>query len=170
MKPITRLAPILACVAGAAFAAAPKPAATPASRPAASTAAQPAATAAPATAPTASDPPIRKLDGVLVDIKGRGLYTYDGDTVVGKSNCNAQCRLLWPPLMAEPGAQAKGPFTLAARDDGKQQWALRGKPLYRWASDLNYGDHGGNGVSDRWHLVQVGKKPPAAATETPYQH
>ena len=170
MKPITRLAPILLFAASTAFAAAPKPTAAPAAKPAANAAAMPAAPAPPAAASTAGDPPIRKLDGVLVDIKGRGLYTYDGDTVAGKSNCNAQCRLLWPPLMADPGAQAKGPFTLAGRDDGKQQWALRGKPLYRWASDLKYGDHGGDGVSDKWHLVQVGKKPAPASTETPQKN
>lgn len=154
------LAPLLLCVAGLAFATSPKPAAE-------STAAP---TTAAAPAPAAEDPPIRKLDGVLVDIKGRGLYTYDGDLVPGKSDCNAQCRLLWPPLMAEPGAKAKGPFTLAMRDDGTQQWALRGKPLYRWASDKKYGDHGGNGVSDKWHLVQLGKKPTPASTETPYKN
>ena len=166
MKPITWLAPILLCLAGASIAATPKPGSAPAGKPATSNAAAPAVAAAPA----ASEPPIRKLDGVLVDIKGRGLYTFDDDTVAGKSQCNAQCRLLWPPLMAEPGAQAKGPFTLAARDDGSQQWALRGKPLYRWASDTKYGDHGGNGVSDKWHLVQVGKKPAPASTETPYKN
>ena len=150
MKPITSLAIVLLCTVAPAYAA-PTPAA-----------------AAPAVAaPAASDPPIRKLDGVLVETKGRGLYTYDGDTVSGKSSCNAQCRLLWPPLVAEPGAKPKGPFTLATRDDGSQQWALRGKPLYRWASDTAYGDHGGDGVSDKWHLVQVGKKPTAAVTQTP---
>ena len=168
MKPITWLAPVLLCLAGTSLAATSKPPTATAGKPAASGAAAPAAPVA--ASPAATDPPIRKLDGVLVDIKGRGLYTYDGDTVAGKSNCNAQCRLLWPPLMAEAGAQAKGPFTLASRDDGSQQWALRGKPLYRWASDTKYGDHGGNGVSDKWHLVQVGKKPPVAVNETPYQH
>ena len=30
-------------------------------------------------APAEAGPPIRKLDGHLVDLKGRGLYTWDGD-------------------------------------------------------------------------------------------
>lgn len=113
-----------------------------------------------------SDPPIRKLNGILVDMKGRGLYTLDNDKVLGKSSCNAQCKILWPPMKAEAGALPKGPFTLAARDDGSKQWALRGKPLYRWASDKKYGDAGGDGVSDVWHLVRAVPKP-AAASATP---
>ena len=117
----------------------------------------------------AGAPPIRKLDGVLVDDKGRGLYLYTGDDEPGRSKCNGQCRLLWPPLMADADAKPKGPFTIALRDDGTRQWALRGRPLYRWASDRKFGDHGGNGVSDRWRLVTVGKSPPKTATATPYQ-
>ena len=158
---------IACCFAGLALAASPKLAKVSPAKPAAAAMAAPAAAPAAPAAPLASDPPIRKLDGVLVDAKGRGLYTFDGDTVLGKSSCNAQCRLLWPPLTAAPGATPKGPFTLASRDDGTWQWALRGRPLYRWASDKGYGAHGGDGVSDRWHLVQVGKKPAPAATETP---
>lgn len=121
-----------------------------------------------ADAPAKGAPPIRKLDGVLVDDKGRGLYTYVGDDEPGRSKCNAQCRLLWPPLMADADAQPRDPFTLATRDDGSRQWALRGKPLYRWASDKKFGDHGGHGVSDKWKLVTVGTKAkPTVAT--PYQ-
>jgi predicted lipoprotein with Yx(FWY)xxD motif len=123
-------------------------------------------TAPPATTLDETTPPIRKLDGVLVDEKGRGLYTYAGDDEPGRSKCNRQCRLLWPPLMATANSRPKGPFTLARRDDGTLQWALRGKPLYRWASDKKFGDHGGNGVSDDWVLVTVGK--PASAVPTPY--
>ena len=114
----------------------------------------------------AGDPPIRKLDGVLVDAKGRGLYTYTADDVPGHSKCNAQCQILWPPLMADADAKPKGPFTLATRDDGSRQWALRGKPLYRWASDRKFGDHGGNGISDRWRLVTVGPKPTPSPAPT----
>lgn len=100
-------------------------------------------------------PPIRKLDGHLVDLKGRGLYTWDGDKQGSSSQCNAQCRILWPPLFAADNAAPKGPFTLVKRDDGRYQWALNGRPLYRWASDKKWGDAGGDGVGDTWHLVKV---------------
>lgn len=106
--------------------------------------------------PAAADPPIRKHNNLLVDIKGRGLYTWDGDLKPGRSSCNGQCRLLWPPIFADEGAVPKGPFDLVDRDDGRKQWALRGRPLYRWASDKKFGDAGGDGVSDTWHLVRLG--------------
>lgn len=118
-----------------------------------------AAPAAPAAEPLPSDPPIRQRSGILVDLKGRGLYTFDKDTVPGKSQCNNQCRLLWPPLVADDQAVPKGPFTVITRDDGSRQWAFKDKPLYRWASDKTRGDAGGERVTG-WKLVKV--LPPAA--------
>ena len=118
-----------------------------------------------AAAPAPGDPPIRKLDGHLVDSKGRGLYTWDGDTKGSTSQCNAQCRLLWPPLFADENAVPKGPFDLVKREDGRYQWALRGRPLYRWASDKKWGDAGGDQVAGTWHLVKV--SAPAAAAAAP---
>ena len=115
----------------------------------------PAAAPASAPAPASSEPPIRKLDGHLVDLKGRGLYTFDGDIKGNTSECNSQCRLLWPPLFADDNAVPKGPFTLVKRDDGRYQWALNGRPLYRWKSDKKWGDAGGDGVADMWRLVKV---------------
>lgn len=126
----------------------------------------PAPAATPAIAPD-TGPPIRKLDGHLVDLKGRGLYTWEGDKTSGRSSCNYQCRLLWPPLFADESAKPSGPFTIAQREDGKTQWALRGKPLYRWASDKKYGDAGGDGVSDTWRLVRVGAAAPKPTS--PYE-
>jgi predicted lipoprotein with Yx(FWY)xxD motif len=125
----------------------------------------PAVAAEPATTPAPGEPPIRKLDGHLVDLKGRGIYTWDGDKVLGQSACAAQCRLLWPPIAADDAATPKGPFTIATRPDGTRQWALRGRPLYRWASDKAYGDAGGDQVAGSWHLVRVaapGGKPATA--------
>jgi predicted lipoprotein with Yx(FWY)xxD motif len=110
-------------------------------------------------------PPIRQRDGILVDLKGRGLYTYDGDTDPKKSLCDAQCRLLWPPVFADAGAKPRGQFTIVARNDGRQQWAYKGKPLYRWASDRKRGDAGGDNISGVWHLVRVPKPVPTYVPE-----
>jgi predicted lipoprotein with Yx(FWY)xxD motif len=127
--------------------------------------------AVPAVAPTPAvaaaavpDPPIRKLNGHLVDSKGRGLYFWDGDKTGSTSSCNNQCRLLWPPLFADDNAVPKGPFTLVKRDDGRYQWALNGRPLYRWTSDKKWGDAGGDTVAGVWHLV---KTTPSKKAEAP---
>jgi predicted lipoprotein with Yx(FWY)xxD motif len=119
--------------------------------------ATPAAAAPASTAPAAppsNAPPIRQRNGILVDLKGRGLYNFGGDDE-GKSNCSGQCILLWPPIIADAGAKPKGDFTLVTRDDGQKQWAWKGKPLYRWVSDKKRGDAGGDGVNGMWHLARL---------------
>lgn len=114
--------------------------------------------------PAPGAPPIRQRDGILVDMKGRGLYTFDNDVEPGVSTCNNQCRLLWPPILADANAVPRGQFTLAKRKDGTTQWAYKGKPLYRWASDKVRGDAGGERVTG-WHLIPVTKPSvPAPAT------
>jgi predicted lipoprotein with Yx(FWY)xxD motif len=32
--------------------------------------------------------------------------------------------------------KASGDYSVITRDDGKKQWALKGKPLYFWAKDM----------------------------------
>jgi len=106
------------------------------------------------------EPPFRQRGDILVEIKGRGVYTYDGDKVANQSDCLGQCVLLWPPVYAEDEAKPKGSFTILVRkDNGKRQWAFKGKPLYRWVSDLKRGDAGGDGVAGVWRLVKVFPKP-----------
>ena len=111
-----------------------------------------------------SDPPIRQREGILVDLKGRGLYSYDGDVDPKRSLCINQCRLLWPPIAASAEAKPKGQFTIVARPDGTRQWAYRGKPLYRWVSDQKRGDAAGDGIMGVWHLVKL---PPPIPNLTP---
>ena len=148
-------------LASASTASAAQPTAT---TPAASTPA-----AAPAAKPPVSDlPPIRQRGGILVDLKGRGLYNFKGDKP-GKSNCIAQCILLWPPIIADANAKPRGEFTLVDRDDGQKQWAWKGLPLYRWVSDKKRGDAGGDGVNGVWHLARVQPAIPQYAPE-PVKH
>jgi predicted lipoprotein with Yx(FWY)xxD motif len=90
----------------------------------------------------------------FVDGKGMTLYTFDKDTA-GKSVCNGQCATNWPPLMASADAKASGDWTVITRDDGKKQWAYKGKPLYTWAKDTKPGDATGDGVANNtWHVAQ----------------
>jgi predicted lipoprotein with Yx(FWY)xxD motif len=134
--------------------------------PLASFAAEPA-TPAPAARPGSdpSAPPVRERQGVLVDLKGRGLYIYTRDDVRGRSKCDAKCVLLWRPLYANDTAKPRGPFTLIKRDDGRLQWALRDQPLYLWSGDSKRGDAGGDGAAGVWKLVRVTPAATPAGTK-----
>jgi predicted lipoprotein with Yx(FWY)xxD motif len=83
------------------------------------------------------------------------LYTFDNDKVgSGKSVCNGPCATNWPPLLATDGAQPTGEFTVIVRDDGKKQWALKGKPLYYWTQDIKPGDKTGDGFNKVWQVAK----------------
>ena len=89
----------------------------------------------------------------LVDAKGMTLYTFEKDSG-GKSACNGQCAMSWPPLKAEAGAKASGDWTLVTRDDGSSQWAYKSKPVYTWIKDTKPGDVTGDGMlNGAWHVA-----------------
>jgi predicted lipoprotein with Yx(FWY)xxD motif len=99
--------------------------------------------------------PTKVEGGVLTGSNGMTLYTFDKDPAGGgKSVCNGPCATNWPPLYADEGAQASGDYSIVTRDDGKKQWALKGKPLYYWVKDKQPGDKTGDGVNKVWHVVQ----------------
>ncbi len=91
---------------------------------------------------------------VLTDANGMTLYTFDKDTKGdGKSVCNGDCAVKWPPLFADDSAEAAGDFTIVTRDDGTKMWAYKGWPLYYWYEDMAAGDTKGDGVGGVWHLA-----------------
>ena len=99
--------------------------------------------------------PAKVADGVFTDSKGMTLYTYDKDTAPGKSACNGPCATNWPPLMVADGASASGDWSVATRDDGKKQWAYKGKPVYTWVKDTKPGDKTGEGAGgNTWHVAK----------------
>ena len=99
--------------------------------------------------------PAKFTDGVLTGSNGMTLYTFDRDPVgSGKSVCNGGCATNWPPLMAMDGDMTSGDYSVITRDDGKKQWALKGKPLYYWAKDQKAGDKTGDGFNSVWHVVK----------------
>jgi len=99
--------------------------------------------------------PAKSTDGALVGgANGMTLYTFDRDTAgTGKSVCNGPCATNWPPLMADDAAKASGDWSVVTRDDGKKQWAFKGKPLYFWAKDAKPGDKTGDGFNGVWHTA-----------------
>jgi predicted lipoprotein with Yx(FWY)xxD motif len=96
------------------------------------------------------------VDGILTDEKGMSLYVWDNDIPnSGKSLCVGGCSLSWPPMLAADDAKPAGDFTLIVRDDGKKQWAHKGKPLYSWVNDKKPGDRTGDGFRGGiWHLAR----------------
>ena len=95
------------------------------------------------------------IDGgkIYTDSKGMSLYTFDKDTK-GMSNCNGECAVKWPPLMAVDAAQDKGQFSVITRADGTKQWAVNGMALYTWFKDKKSGDMTGDGVKGVWHIAK----------------
>ena len=88
---------------------------------------------------------------IWVDTKGMTLYSFDKD-VAGKSNCNGECAVEWPPLAAAADSKAAGDWTIVARDDGSMMWAFKGQPLYTFVDDKKAGDVTGDNV-DGFHIV-----------------
>jgi predicted lipoprotein with Yx(FWY)xxD motif len=95
----------------------------------------------------------KTMDGRFVDGQGRTLYTFDKDTMPGKSACTGACATNWPPAMSDSSDKASGDWTLIAGDGGKQ-WAYKGKPLYTYAADSKPGDTTGDGFKGAWHMAK----------------
>ena len=100
--------------------------------------------------------PAMMSGGMLVGANGMTLYTFDRDVAgSGKSVCNGPCATNWPPLMASDADKPMGDYMVITRDDGKKQWAMKGKPLYFWAKDTKAGDMTGDGVANKsWHVIK----------------
>lgn len=99
--------------------------------------------------------PARMEGGMLVGSSGMTLYTFDKDPAgSGKSLCNGPCAGNWPPLHAADSDTATGDWSIVTREDGKRQWAFRGKPLYFWVKDQKPGDTTGDGFNQVWHVAK----------------
>jgi predicted lipoprotein with Yx(FWY)xxD motif len=121
---------------------------------AAATIAQAAAPAPPEGLPEGITARARADGWMLADERGMTLYTYDRDEATpGGSSCLDECAESWPPMLAAPGAQPRGAWSLVTRADGAKQWAFRGRPLYRYASDGFAGSVFGDGVDTVWHIA-----------------
>ena len=100
--------------------------------------------------------PAKITNGILTDPKSMTLYTFDRDVAGnGKSACNGECARNWLPFYAPAGAKASSDYQVITREDGKTQWAIKGKPLYYWPEDQEPGDKFGDGYNNLWRLVGV---------------
>lgn len=92
---------------------------------------------------------------MLTGNNGMTLYVFDKDAAgSGRSMCNGPCATNWPPLFAMADDTASGNYSIVNRDDGKKQWAFKGKPLYYWSKDVKAGDKTGDGFNNVWHVAK----------------
>jgi predicted lipoprotein with Yx(FWY)xxD motif len=101
--------------------------------------------------------PTIEQNGVLTSKDGRTLYTFDKDST-GKSNCAGGCLAAWPAFTVANPKAAGGEFTIVTRDDGTQQWAYQGKPLYFFAGDAKAGEINGDKQGGVWHVIRATKR------------
>jgi predicted lipoprotein with Yx(FWY)xxD motif len=80
--------------------------------------------------------PTVETNGILTNRDGRTLYTFDKDNA-NKSNCSGGCLAAWPAFTVANASLAGGDFSVVVRDDGTQQWAFQGKPLYFFSGDAS---------------------------------
>ena len=94
---------------------------------------------------------------VLTNSGGRSLYGFTPD-VGGTPTCNDGCAQAWPPLSVDstdlPAGLDPAVFSVVQRDDGSNQLAAGGWPLYLFASDIVAGDINGHEASGTWFLVE----------------
>jgi predicted lipoprotein with Yx(FWY)xxD motif len=137
-------------------------------------------TAEPGAAGAASVVGTSAVDGfgtVLVDAKGKALYTNEAEND-GSIKCVEACLDFWPPL--EAGADpvpatvdgVDGTLGVTDRPDGKRQVTLNNQPLYTFVEDKGAGSVRGDGFEDDfqgahfvWHVVTTSGSAPAATSE-----
>ena len=101
-------------------------------------------------------PPPTTSDGILVGPSGMTLYTFDKDEInSGRSTCVGSCSVNWPPFTATVLDSASGEYSIIVRDDGRRQWAYRGKPVYFWFKDSKPGDKSGDGFGNAWRVAKL---------------
>jgi predicted lipoprotein with Yx(FWY)xxD motif len=88
-----------------------------------------------------------------MDKDGFTLYTFDNDSVEN-SACVDNCLINWPAFVPNEMDEAIGEYTIFTREDGIQQWAYKGQPLYFFANDDVRGASNGDDIGGVWHIIE----------------
>ncbi len=94
---------------------------------------------------------------VLVDANEMTLYTFDKDPADGPPACVGACTDTWQPHLAPEIANGVGEFSVVRRDDGLNQWAFKGKPLYTFSGDGEPGKAYGALADANWRPAMLSR-------------
>jgi predicted lipoprotein with Yx(FWY)xxD motif len=100
---------------------------------------------------------VKTNNGILVSTSNMTLYTFDGDQAgSGRSTCYGDCANNWPPLLVDVNSTSYGEYSIITRNDGKKQFAFKGKPLYYFSMDKKPDDRNGDpSPNGMWHVVKI---------------
>jgi predicted lipoprotein with Yx(FWY)xxD motif len=100
------------------------------------------------------------IQGLLLTTAAKQpLYWFTGESAK-KWLCTEHCLTDWKPLGAPAGGRSSGDpdWKIVQRPSGSPQWQYRGKPLYTYAGDVEYGDL--SGLDEKgWSLAVL--RPPS---------
>lgn len=91
----------------------------------------------------------------LVDGNGMTVYFFDGDANKDRAGCKAPCEFPWRPLVSPQVSFPVGDFTVIVRNDGINQWAYKGYPLYTHVDDRAPHYAKGMGADKRFKIALV---------------
>ncbi len=100
---------------------------------------------------------VKTENGILVSMNNMTVYTFEGDQAgSGRSSCYGECAINWPPLLVDQNATSYGDYSIITRDDGKKQFAYKGKPLYYYRLDNKPDETNGNNLANgAWRVVRM---------------
>lgn len=120
----------------------------------------------------------RGIGDILVGPEGLTLYMFDLDSQGDPTSaCYDDCATNWSPLtvMDDPttGEGVTATLSTFERDDGENQVAANGWPLYYFAADGDMGDIEGQGVEGVWWVLDTAgvrktRTPPPGGGGGPY--
>jgi predicted lipoprotein with Yx(FWY)xxD motif len=98
------------------------------------------------------------LGDVVVDGDGKTLYAFTPDEGQAAPACNDSCAETWPPLVGDASAGDgidDSKISTITRADGSTQVTYGGWPLYWYSGDSAAGDINGQGVGEKWFVVDA---------------
>ena len=101
-----------------------------------------------------SQVPVKRDGNVLVDADGDDALHLRPRHVLEAARATRSARRTGRRSSRRGDAKPVGDYTIIARDDGRRQWAYKGKPLYVWSKDGKPGDQSGEAFDNVWRVAR----------------